>query len=279
MQILTALPSVRSPIVQRKGELRPSKLLSEPLRRLHATLQLDSARAREGTGPPRSILVVSADAGDGKSTVVAGLALVQREAGLRVAVVEADFRRPVMAKLLGVNSPHGLADVLAGTQRLDGALQQVERGSPVLAAAPAENEAGGGGVATVVESAEVGSLSVLVGGTSVSNPPALLARPAMPELLRSLSDEFDQVLIDAPPPLQVSDVLPLLGMVDGIVVVARAGHTREASAQRLMQLLARTASAPLLGIVANAVSRPDMERYGFSSGYGQRSWPRTLIGR
>jgi Mrp family chromosome partitioning ATPase len=74
-------------------------------------------------------------------------------------------------------------------------------------------------------------------------------------------------------------VLPLLGMVDGIVVVARAGHTREASAQRLMQLLARTASAPLLGIVANAVSRPDMERYGFSSGYGQRSWPRTLIGR
>src|ERR1019366_6314232 len=133
MQILTALPSVRSPIVQRKGELRPSKLLSEPLRRLHATLQLDSARAREGTGPPRSILVVSADAGDGKSTVVAGLALIQREAGLRVAVVEADFRRPVMAKLLGVNSPHGLADVLAGTRRLDGALQQVERGSPVLA--------------------------------------------------------------------------------------------------------------------------------------------------
>src|ERR1019366_4810883 len=145
MQILTALPSVRSPIVQRKGELRPSKLLSEPLRRLHATLQLDSARAREGTGPPRSILVVSADAGDGKSTVVAGLALIQREAGLRVAVVEADFRRPVMAKLLGVNSPHGLADVLAGTRRLDGALQQVERGSPVLAAAAAEAGAGGSG--------------------------------------------------------------------------------------------------------------------------------------
>jgi len=278
MQILTALPKARSPIVQRKGELRPSKLLNEPLRRLHGTLQLEHVGEQDQTRAPRTILFVSADAGDGKSTVAAGLALVQREAGLRVALVEADFRRPVLARLLAVNSPHGLADVLAGTQPLAGAMQQVERVSPVLDAAAA-TEAGAGSVATLVGTSDVGSLSVLVGGTSVSNPPALLARPAMTELLRSLSYEYDYVLIDAPPPLQVSDVLPLLGTVDGIVIVARAGHTRETSAQRLMQLLGRTSTAPLLGIVANAVSRADMERYGFSSSYGQRSWARALIGR
>lgn len=278
MQILTALPSVRTPIVHRKEDLRPSKLLSEPLRRLHATLQMDSMHANGRSGPPRSILFVSADPGDGKSTVAAGLALVQREAGRRVVVVEADFRRPVLARLLDVGNAHGLADVLAGALPLDGAMQQVARETPAINVDPAGSAAGA--VATVVESSDVGSLSVLVGGTEVTNPPALLARPAMKELVRSLSEEYDHVLIDAPPPLQVSDVLPLLGAVDGIVIVARAGHTREASARRLAQLLAGTSSAPLLGIVANAVSRKDMEKYGLSSGYGQpRRWPGTLIGR
>jgi Mrp family chromosome partitioning ATPase len=277
MQILTALPSVQTPIVHSKGELRPSRLLNEPLRRLHATLGLEHVHPDSGEGPPRSVLFVSADPGDGKSTVAAGLALVQREAGRRVSVIEADFRRPVMARLLDVGNAHGLADVLAGALTLDAAMQQVARTSPAINVPPAS--AGEGAVATVVESSDVGSLSVLVGGTSVPNPPALLARPAMGELLRSLCDEHDHVLIDAPPPLQVSDVLPLLGMVDGIVIVARAGHTRETSARRLTELLARNAGAPVLGVVANAVSRSDLEKYGFSSGYGQRSWPRSLLGR
>jgi tyrosine-protein kinase len=271
VQILTTLPSVRSPIIHRKGELRPSKPLSEPLRRLHASLQLEHVSGNERAGPPRSLLFVSPDAGDGKSTVVAGLALIQREAGRRVAVIEADFRRPVMRKLLEVDGAQGLAEVLAGTLRRDEAMQQVTRVQPAIdLQAPGSAS---GGVATVVESADVGSLAVLVGG-AVSNPPALLARPAMTDLLRMLSEEYDHVLIDAPPPLAVSDVLPLLGVVDGIVVVARAGHTREVSARRLMQLLARSSSAPLLGLVANAVSRRDMEKYGLSSGYGTRRWPR-----
>ena len=76
------------------------------------------------------------------------------------------------------------------------------------------------------------------------------------------------MLIDAPPPLQVSDVMPLLRMVDGIVIVARVGHTREASAERLAQLLARTSSAPVLGVVANARLTADIKKYGFSSAYG-----------
>src|SRR5271166_4127089 len=277
MEILAALPSVRTPIVNRKGELRPARPLSEPLRRLHASLQLEGTRNGQARAP-RSILFVSAEAGDGKSTVAAGLALVQREAERRVVVMEADFRRPVMAKLLDVGHAHGLADVLAGTLPLDAAMQQVERVSPAVSIDDAGSPAGA--TATAVRTAEVGSLSVLVGGTNVANPPALLARPAMAELLGSLADEYDHVLVDAPPPLQVSDVLPLLTLVDGIVVVARAGHTRRASARRLTEMLARTSSAPLLGVVANAVSSKDMDRYGFSSGYGtQRRWPRSMIGR
>ena len=194
-----------------------------------------------------------------------------------MAVVEADFRRPVLAKLLDVGSAHGLADVLTGALPLQEAMQQVVRGTPAVEVN--EGAAAAGGVATIVQTAEIGSLSVLVGTSGVANPPALLARPAMAELVRALSEEYEHVLIDAPPPLQVSDVLPLLTLVDGIIVVARAGHTRQASAKRLTELLARTSSAPILGVVANAVSRTDMEKYGFSPGYGQRSWPGRLLGR
>jgi Mrp family chromosome partitioning ATPase len=97
--------------------------------------------------------------------------------------------------------------------------------------------------------------------------------------VRSAAEEFDHVLIDAPPPLMVSDAMPLLGVVDGIVLVARVGHTRDASARRLVQLLARHPSASVLGVVANDVTRADMQRYGFSLGYTHRGWLGRLLGR
>jgi succinoglycan biosynthesis transport protein ExoP len=105
---------------------------------------------------------------------------------------------------------------------------------------------------------------VLTSGEAIANPPALLASRTMSELLSSIAEDFDRVLIDAPPPLEVSDVMPLLHSVDGLLLVARVGHTRVTSAQRLAELLRRTASAPVLGVVANHVKRSDIERYGFS---------------
>jgi Mrp family chromosome partitioning ATPase/capsular polysaccharide biosynthesis protein len=274
--ILTALPTVRRPIVGSHGTLVPSRFLQEPLRRLHTTLQLAETPNRDRDGAPRSILFVSADAGDGKSTLAATLALVQRDAGERVAVVEADFRRPVQAKLLGVPAPRGLVDVLSGTLSLDEAMQAAES----IQQSPSTNSgAPAASVATAVESRGTGTLSVLVGGKEVANPPALLANRAMTELLRAAAEDFDYVLIDAPPPLQVSDVMPLLPVVDGIVLIARLGHTRQSSAQQLMQLLTRTANAPILGVVANDVARKDIERYGYSASQGKRGWLSGLTGR
>lgn len=263
LPILAAVPMARNPIVRRDGEVRTSKQLSEPLRRLHTTLRLGA----NGEGAPRSILFLSADPGDGKSTMAAALALVQRDANERSILVEADFRRPVQARLLGLdrNAPSGLSAVLVGSTLASGAMVRVSSaGAPPATGA---TQHGDGGVATAV-SAGGGSVTVLLGGNDVANPPALLASPQMAELVRSLSSEFDDVLVDAPPPLQVSDVMPLLNEVDGIVIVARIDHTRDTSARRLMDLLERTPSAPVLGIVANAARRRDSERYGFIMGMG-----------
>jgi succinoglycan biosynthesis transport protein ExoP len=277
--ILSALPAVRRPLVSSGGQSVPANALREPIRRLHMGLKLGAANIAGG-GPgmrPRSILFVSADPGDGKSTIVANLSLVQRDSGEGVAVIEADFRRPVQARLLGVQSAHGLADVLEGRLPLQAALQHVGPPLPPPGVEPAP--AGSVGLATLVESPNRGSLSVLLGDTTVANPPALLSRPEMGELVRSMADDFDSVLVDAPVPLQVSDVLPLLRMVDGIVIVARVGHTSEASAQRLVELLARTSSAPVLGVAANAVPASEMEKYGFSPASQRQRWLRTLTGR
>ena len=63
--------------------------------------------------------------------------------------------------------------------------------------------------------------------------------------------------------------MPLLGAVDGIVIVARVGHTRVASARRLLELLQHTPSAPVLGVVANAVSPADIRKYGIQAEAGQ----------
>ncbi len=279
-QILTALQAVRRPVVRRDGQPAPAPPLREGLWRLQTTLQVGSAADATSNGNgtaghgPRVILCVSADPGDGKSTVVGTLALAQAEAGERVAVVEADFRRPVQSGLLGVDGPQGLADVLAGRLTVEEAMQEVSLVRPGAGVGTPQGPTAA--TATVVES--TGSVSVLVGATMVANPPALLARPAMNELTRTLADSFDYVLIDAPPPLQVSDVMPLLGMADGIMIVGRLGHTRETSAQRLVQLLQRTPSAPVLGVVANAVSQSDIEKYGLSGRY-KPGWRKKLSGR
>jgi Mrp family chromosome partitioning ATPase/capsular polysaccharide biosynthesis protein len=282
-QVLTALPSVKSPVARPDGGVaRPAKSHLEPLRRLYTSLQLADAGVLTGErrSHPRVILFLSADSGDGKSTIVANLARVQSDAGERVAVIEADFRRPAQARLLDVDASRGLVDVLGGRLTVDQAVQRV---SPVGQQDGADPAAVAAGVSTIVASQAAygpGSLSVLLsGGEGDNNPPALLAGQAMRDLLRSLADDFDHVLIDAPPPLEVSDVMPLLAQADGIVIVARIGHTRDVSAERLMELLKRTSSAPVLGVVANCAQRKDLERSGLAWAYGEKRRRRGLIGR
>ncbi len=276
VQTLAGFPKVRRPIVRRNGEPTPSRFLVEPLRRLHTALQIAVTPDPRRSRASRTVLFVSADAGDGKSTLLADLALVGRDSGNRVIVVEANFRRPVQVRLLGLDGGQGLAEVLAGTLTAGQAMQRVQPIAPSELAEP-PGVVSTAPVATIVQSREASSLFLLAGGGSVANPPALLGHAATAELLRSLSEEFDYVLIDAPSPLEFSDAIPLLKLADAVVVVGRAGHTRETSAQRLVQLLAQSDVRPL-GILANCLRRGEMERFGFASGDG-RSLTGRLMGR
>ncbi len=194
-----------------------------------------------------SILVTSAAPGDGKTTVAWNLATAAAELGGRVLLVEADLRHPGIAQGLGMREARGLSTVLAGEASLEGALQEV----------PLPDRQSGRGTRTV---------EVLLSGPLPPNPSDLLESDAMGELLSAAQQGYDLVVIDTPPMSVVSDAIPLIKNVGGVIVVGRAGKTTRDAAARLNEQLVNL-KAPFLGIVVNGL-KSDGEGYGYGYGYG-----------
>jgi succinoglycan biosynthesis transport protein ExoP len=258
--VLSSMPHLRrggqfsgpAPIVPMQGR--------EALRRLHVHLGL--LRTRHNPAEPfRVLLVASAQAGEGKSTIARNLALIQREAGCRVALVECDLRRPVQARLLGLAQQPGLSDVLDGRATLDEALQAVPSS---VSASVAANGNGNGDGGALVETPD-GELWALTSGSPVENPPALIAGAGLRKVLQELRERFDYVIVDSPPLLVVSDVIGLLPVVDGVVAVMRLGKTDEKAARRFVDSMSRVPSAEILGVVANDVADDELSAAGYTA--------------
>ena len=218
-----------------------SPLLREDFRTLRTNLQLEGLDR-----PLRTIAVVSAVAGEGKSVVVRNLALAYGEAGMRVAVIEADLRRPSLARLLGVRPKPGLTDALLG-QDVAQLLQPARVAANGNQVAAAQDQ--GPGYAAMLASVD-GNVRVLASGEEPANPPAVLASNEMQLLLDNLS-AYDVVLIDSPPLLAVSDIIPLIPAVDGLIVVSRLNLTSSDAAARLRTVLLRVPHTRVLGVVVN----------------------------
>jgi capsular exopolysaccharide synthesis family protein len=251
--LLTVVPHVRKPRAEFDPHTPPPDALREPLRRLDTTLSLLEPSNDGAAAVPRVILVTSAEPGDGKSTLVRNLALIQREGGKRVLVLDSDLRAPTQERLLNVQRAPGFSDVLASTTALRSALQE----APVpVGAGVSDGGRGNGGPAGV---------TVLAAGHPAPNPPALMTGPRLSAVIDELREEFDQVLIDSPPPLAVSDVLPLLSKVDGIILVCRLNHTSTRAVDKLMELLERLPNAPVLGVVANDAPAEGLQSYAYGA--------------
>jgi capsular exopolysaccharide synthesis family protein len=197
----------------------------------------------------RTLMVASAAPGDGKTTVARHLAGAAARMGSRVLLLEADLRRPTIAVQLDVASGPGVADVLIGAVPLGEAIQSVDLGLP---------GADGRGAH---------SFDVLVAGSSLPpNPGELIESHAMESLLQQAKTRYDLIVIDTPPLTAVSDAFPLLGKVDGVIIVGRVGRNRRDVAQRLHETLTG-AGAPLLGVVANGFKSGRLGGYGYGYSY------------
>jgi capsular exopolysaccharide synthesis family protein len=196
----------------------------------------------------RTLLVASAAPGDGKTTVARHLASAAARMGGRVLLLEADLRRPTLAQQLDVSSGPGVSDVLIGAVLMNEAIQSV-----ALDQLSGEGSSGR-------------TLDVLVAGAALPpNPGELIESHAMEVLLEGVRSAYDLVVIDTPPLTAVSDAFPLLGKVDGVIIVGRVGRNRRDVAERLHQTLAG-AGAPLLGVIANGF-KATRGSYGYSYDY------------
>lgn len=193
----------------------------------------------------RTVMVVSAAPGDGKTTVARHLTAAAARMGSRALLIEADLRRPTIARQVGLPPGRGLADVLIGTLSMGEAVQSM--GIEQLSAYGVESR----------------TLDVLVAGSVLPpNPTELIESRAMEDLLGRAKSSYELVVIDTPPLTAVSDAFPLLHKVDGVIIVGRVGRNRRDVAERLHETLAG-AGAPLLGVIANGFKSGAMGAYGY----------------
>lgn len=240
LPVLTTLPRFRDAPSNRMTAERLSPVELEGFRFLRVNLEF--IRLDE---PSRLLLVTSALPEEGKTMVVRNLARAFAEADHRVAVIDCDLRRGSLSATFGLGPGPGLTDVLRGAVTVAEAMRPVALSGPGREAA----RTNGGGTATLVES----PLQVLGAGQAIVNPTAVLSSQRMRDVLAEVSANFDVVLLDTAPVLAVSDALPLMQSVDGIVTVARMGRSTREIARRTRETLTRAAPGGLLGIVVNDV--------------------------
>lgn len=216
----------RNPVAARSGS--PSAR-AENYRQLRANLQFANVDEH-----PRVIAVTSAVPGEGKTTVAINLAAAMAEAGFTVCLVDADLRRPGIARAFGLVGPVGLTSLL---------VRQVELGDAIQSAG--EN------------------LFVLASGPTPPNPSEVLASTYVRGLVRSLLDRVDYVVLDTAPVLPVADGSEVAALADGTLLVARYQVTTDDQVTRATDVL-RQLDVVVLGTVLNRVPPKGRTEYGYA---------------
>jgi capsular exopolysaccharide synthesis family protein len=224
------------------GGIEPPAALGEAFRGLRTSVLLSSADQ-----PPRTLLVSSARPSEGKTTVSVNLAISLAQLNQRVLLIDGDMRRPSIRKALGLANGLGLVSYLTG--------QKDWR-------------------AAVIPSG-IENLDALVCGPVPPNPAELLSADRMRSMLDQARGEYQFVVVDSPPLLNVSDSRILATLVEGVILVVKGGVTPRELAQRA-QSYAEDVGANLIGVVLNNVdvrSGDDYYRYYRYDYYGEDEKP------
>jgi succinoglycan biosynthesis transport protein ExoP len=182
--------------------------------------------------------VVSAGAGEGKSTTVLNLATVFAQSGQRVVIVDSDLRRPTLHKLLKVTNNLGLTNYLLKQNTLD----------------------------EVIQTTAISTLDFLASGKLPSSSLGILSSSAMKDLISELKARYDIVFFDSPPIMGVSDASILASEVDMTVQVIQYRRYPQPMNVRAKQLIEKV-GGNLVGIVLNNINMSQDESYYYYSGY------------
>jgi capsular exopolysaccharide synthesis family protein len=191
-------------------------------------------------GRYKVLQVTSPGVGDGKTTLAANLAISVAQSGRRALLVDAELRQPRLHELFGLPNRRGLSSLIAGEHTLAEAVQ--ESGVP--------------------------GLSVLTAGPVPANPAELLTSPRFQDVVASLREQYDFVLIDTPPLLAVTDPAVVAPRVDAVLLALRIVKNGRPQAERAKEILA-SLETPVLGVVVNGVALkgPGYGGYGHDGYY------------
>jgi capsular exopolysaccharide synthesis family protein len=204
---------------------------SEAFRQLRTNLQFVDV-----DNPPRIIAVTSAIPGEGKTSTAINLAAALAEAGSRVCLIEADLRRPSVAKVLGLVGDVGFTTVVIGKAPLESVLQNAGR-----------------------------NLAVLTSGPIPPNPSELLLSKHAKQIIADISAKVEYTIIDTPPLLPVTDGAEIAAIADATLLVHRAAKTTRDQAGRSVEALAKVGRKPV-GVVLNMITR-GAGKYDYQYGY------------
>lgn len=208
--------------------------------------------------PIRTVLFSSPGPSEGKSTTAINFAVMLAQQGQKVLVVDADLRRPSLHRAVDVLREPGLTNLLIG----DIDLREAIRPSVLP------------------------HLDFLPSGPFPPNPSELLNSKVMGRLLENLEGRYDQIVIDSPPVLAVTDAAVLAGHTDGVVLVMRSGETEQRTAERSVEQLRRL-GVRVFGAVLNEVSAASPDdgyylqyyyNYTPDEGAGGSRWSRLRAG-
>jgi capsular exopolysaccharide synthesis family protein len=186
---------------------------------------------------PKRILVTSSQPGEGKTTTCVNTAISLAQLGASVLVIDCDLRKPTVHKAFGVNPAIGLSTYLTRNAPLDDLIQKVS----------------------------IPNISVLPCGPIPPNPAELISSERMRQLLVIASRQYDHILIDSPPLINVTDPVILSRMVDGVMLVVHGGKSSRQLVCRARQELV-SVGAKIFGVVLNKV---DTRNEGYEGYYGR----------
>lgn len=207
---------------------QPRSPVSEAFRSLRTNLEFASVQK-----PIRTLLVTSPGPSEGKTTVAANLAAIYSQAKKRVALVDADMRRPHVHRFLGLSNREGLSNLF----RNQASVQNVSHAK-----------------------VELPHLLIITSGSLPPNPAELLGSDRMVDILSELQANTEMVVIDTPPSL-VADAQVLAAKVDAVLIVIRPGVTNAEAARSSMESY-RRAGARVVGVVLNRIPRNRSYYYG-----------------
>ena len=232
---VSAIPKLRPGGQQVYALARPRSTEAEAIRLLRANLEFAAAAQ-----PITSLALTSAGPGEGKSTVTANLGVVMAQSGFTTVIIDADLRKPSQHRIFNVPNDRGLTTLLTHPDQ-----PWQELGTRVA----------------------VPGLTLLPSGPIPPNPADLLSLERMSLLLSRISEDADFILVDTPPVLAVSDPLVIGTKTDGMILLARAGHTRRDRLQRAAASL-QQAGVRLVGVVVNQQAGHEGEGYYYYRDYG-----------